>query len=236
MDYAGFVSRVSTLMVVPSSDTDFLNILPAAIDYAELRILRELDLLSTTSRSSTQQVTVNSRDFSFTAVTFVTLQEVNIIIPYGTPAANGERVPLLPVTKAFLDYVYPSAGTFTGVPQYFTMATDNTILLGPWPDNPYYIEGVGTIRPTPLGAGNTTTTLSLYFPDLYVAAAMIFLAGYQKNYSASGDDPQQAVHWEQQYKTLSQGAGIEEARKKFQSTGMTSLSPMPVASPNVGDK
>lgn len=236
MDYAGFVSRVVTLMVVDPADADFLNILPAAIDYAENRIYRELDLLSTTSRASSQQLTAGSRDFNFIGTTFITLQEVNVITPAGQVPASGERVPLLPVTKAFLDFVYPYASGATGVPQYFVPLTDNYILVGPWPDQPYYVEGVGTIRPAPLSGTNTTTALSLYFPDLYVAAAMIFLAGFQKNYSASGDDPQQAVHWEQQYKTLTSGAGIEEARKKFQSTGMTSLSPMPVATPNVGDK
>jgi hypothetical protein len=39
---------------------------------------------------------------------------------------------------------------------------------------------------------STTTILSLYVPDLFVAAAMIFMAGYQKDFGSQSDDPQAA--------------------------------------------
>jgi hypothetical protein len=65
-------------------------------------------------------------------------------------------------------------------------------------------------------------------------ASMIYVSGYQRNFGRANDDPQMAVSYEGQYKALMQGAMIEEARKKFQSSGWTSMSPSPVATPTRG--
>jgi hypothetical protein len=43
-----------------------------------------------------------------------------------------------------------------------------------------------------------------------------------------------AITYESQYNVLLKGAMVEEARKKFESTGWTSMSPSPVASPSRG--
>jgi hypothetical protein len=95
---------------------------------------------------------------------------------------------------------------------------------------------VGTYRPASLSAdpATQTTFISLYLPDLLIMASMVYISGYQRNFGRANDDPQMAVSYESQYKTLMQGAMVEEARKKFQSSGWTSMSPSPVATPTRG--
>jgi len=85
-----------------------------------------------------------------------------------------------------------------------------------------------------LSATNPTTFISLYLPDVFIMASMIYVSGYQRNFGRQSDDPAMAQSYENQYQTLLKGAAVEEARKKFESTGWTSQSPSPVASPSRG--
>ena len=234
LTYNEYVTQISTLAVVSPTDSAFLTILPQMLTYAENRIYRDLDFLSTTQALSGYQFAIGSRSLAIPPSTFVTLQQVNVITPANIDVPNsGTRVTLLPTTKEFIDNVYPSAAS-SGVPSYFAMFDQSTILVGPWPDQTYYAEVVGTYRPESLSASVPTTFLSLYLPDLLIMASMIYVSGYQRNFGRSNDDPQMAVSYESQYKALMQGAMIEEARKKFQSSGWTSMSPSPVATPTRG--
>ena len=105
------------------------------------------------------------------------------------------------------------------MPAYFAMLDQSNMLVGPWSDNNYLVEIVGTIRPQSLGNGtnNTTNTtfISLYLPDLMLMATMIYISGYQRNFGRQSDDPQMAQSYESQYQALLKGAMVEEARKKF---------------------
>jgi len=90
---------------------------------------------------------------------------------------------------------------------------------------------IGWIRPTPLSLANQTTPLTLYLPDVFLAAALVMAAGYQMNFSSMGDNPQQAVTWGSHVKTLLDSAKVEEFRKKFTSEAWTSKTPDPLAVP-----
>lgn len=240
-----FVNQIATLTVVPPTDPNFLVALPQAIAYAENRIYRELDFLSTVSALTTSPststaytLTPGARQLSIPAADFVTLQEINVITPANTLVANeGIRNPLVPVTKEFLATVYP-ANNNADVPRYFALLDQSTILVGPWSNNNYLVEVVGTVRPQSLGPGtnNTvnTTFISLYLPDLMIMATMIYISGYQRNFGRQSDDPQMAQSYESQYQALLKGAMVEEARKKFQAGGWTSMAPAIVASPSRG--
>jgi hypothetical protein len=122
----------------------------------------------------------------------------------------------------------------TGLPKYFVPFNDNLFLVGPYPDQPYYVEIVGTYRPDSLSSSNQTTFISLYLPDLFIMASMVYVSGYQRNFGRQSDDPAMAQSYENQYQTLLKGAAVEEARKKFEASGWTSQSPAPVASPSRG--
>ena len=229
LTYAQYVTTVAGLAVVAPTNADFLAILPNAIDYTELRIQRDLDLLATVSGNPTPLIlTPNNRVLTFTQGTFVTIQDVNIVLN-----AFGLRAPCLPVTKEFLDYTWPTnAGA--SAPQYFAMFNQNTIYFGPWPSLPYTAELIGTVRFTPLSATNTTNFLSTFFPDAYVAATMCYLSLYQRNFAGNqgSNDQMMGGSWEMTYQSLIKPAEVEEKRKMFQSVAWTSQSPSPVATPS----
>jgi len=231
LTYSTYVSTLSTLLVVSSADADFQTILPSIINDAELRIYRDLDLLSTSTRSTTT-LAAGNRNLTLPTVngTVVVCDEINVITPVSTEPDSGTRNQLVPASDEMLNALWPSV-TGSTVPQYWAMVNQETVILGPWPDAAYTVEVVHTIRPNQLSSTNTTTLLSVNFPDLLIAASMVFGAGYQKNFGAAVDDPKMAVTWESHYQTLLQSAQVEEARKSFTSQGWSDKQPAPLATP-----
>src|SRR5215475_8893182 len=197
LTYTQYVTDLAGLMVVPTTDPDFQIQLPNFIESAELRIFRDIDLLDTVYRDTTASTTANSRDFVLpnTPNRFVVLNGINIVTPSGTLlTTTGSRRQLYPVSRDYIDAVWPSEIALENntCPQCFAMLTSQNVIFGPPPGAIFNVEVVGTIRPVPLSALNPTTVLSLYYADLFLAASMIFAAAYQKNYSASADDPRSA--------------------------------------------
>ena len=145
------------------------------------------------------------------------------------------RIPLLPTTKEFLDAVYGSSFTANrAAPRYFVPFNETLFFVGPVPDQAYPVEVVGTYRPNSLSATNKTTFISLYLPDAFVMASMVYISAYQRNFGRANDDPQMAVSYESQYQALLKSAVVEEARKKFDSSGWSSQSPATIATPSRG--
>lgn len=227
LTYSQYVDQIANLAIVPVSDPNYQILLPQCITYAENRIYRDLDLLSTVTTYTQAATASGVRNVTIPQGTFVTIQNVNALTNTTT------RNPLLPVTKEFLDNVW-GASTNSALPKYFALLNDTTIIFGPWPNSIYPLEIIGTIRPDSLSSTNTTTFISLYLPDLFIMASMVFISAYQRNFGRQSDDPQMAMSYEAQYQTLLKGAMVEEYRKKFESVGWTSMSPSPVAAPTRG--
>lgn len=231
LTYATYKSQIATMAVVEETDPAFTTILPQMITYAENRIYRDLDFLFTSISNTSFSCTVGSRSIAVPAGTFVVPEQINLITPAGTSNPdNGTRVPLLPTTKEFLDAVYGSSQV-KAEPKYFCPFDDYTFLLGPYPDQAYRVEIVGTYRPESLSASNTTTFISLYLPDLMIMASMIYVSAFQRNFGRLNDEAQMAVTYESQYQTLLKSASVEEARKKYEASAWSSQSPSPVATP-----
>lgn len=246
LSYAGsisgttsYIDQIATMAVVDVTDPAFLVILPQMITYAENRIYRDVDFLFTSTSSTAYSLTVGSRNIVVPAGTFVVPEQINLITPVGISNPDlGTRVPLLPTTKEFLDAVY-GASSSTGQPKYWVPFDDYTFLVGPYPDAAYNVEIVGTIRPQSLGDGTnntvTSTFISLYLPDLFIMASMIYIAAYQRNFSSAlGNDPQMPVTYETQYQTLLKSAVSEENRKKFEASAWSSQSASTTATPTRG--
>ena len=234
LNYTTYTSQIANLMVISSADTNFQTMLPGMIDYAEQRAYRELDLLYTQITDSTTAVSSGNRNFTLPTGTgtYIVCDNINIITPAGTPASSGTRVQLTPVSREFMDIAYPSGQTATGTPEFYAMASNTVVLLGPAPDAPYVAEVVGVQRPASLSASNSSTILTQYVPDLFIAASMIFGSAYMRDFGAQGpDNPAMGQSWETQYGMLMKSALVEQARAKFQSEGWTSDSPSPVATP-----
>jgi len=231
LNYSQYVTQIATLAVVEETDPAFVIILPQMITYAENRMYRDLDFLFTSVSNTSYACTIGTRSIIVPTGTFVVPEQINLITPAGTSNPdNGTRVPLLPTTKEFLDAVYGDSQS-KALPKYFAVFDDYNFLLGPYPDAAYQAEIVGTIRPNSLSSGNPTTFISLYLPDLFIMASMIYVSGYQRNFGRANDDPQMAVTYESQYQALLKGAMMEENRKKFEAAAWSSQSPSPVASP-----
>lgn len=233
LNYTQYVSQIANLMSVSATDTNFLTFLPGCIDYAEQRLYRELDLLSTRVVDSTTSFTPSNRNFTLPTTTgvFVVVEQINVITPVNVAAATGNRVPLTPVSKEVIDILYPSNTAGTGVPEFFAPVSNTGYLIAPPPDQAYVAEVIGTQRPAPLTSVNTTTFLTNYLPDLFIVASMVFASGYQRDFGAQSDDPSKAMSWESQYGKLMQTAEVEELRKKYQGPGWTPRQPSPIATP-----
>ena len=226
-----YVQQIATMAVVAPTNPDFVIILPQMITYAENRIYRDLDFLFTSITTTAYGLSVGSRQIAVPSGTFVVPEQINLITPSGiTNPDFGNRIPLLPTTKEFLDATYGS-GTYTGQPRYFCPFNDYTFLVGPYPDATYTCEIVGTYRPDSMSASNQTTFISLYLPDIFIMASMIYISAYQRNFGRANDDPQMAVTYESQYQTLLKSAMMEENRKKFEAAAWSSQSPSSVATP-----
>jgi hypothetical protein len=231
-NYTQFVTTLSTMLVVPSTDPNFLAVLPNIIDDGEQRCYRELDLLSTVIRDSSATLTANSRSFTLPndLGQFVVTNGFNVFTPVGTTTTRNQ---LVPTTRDFLDAVWgnEASASTPSIPNRYAMITDQLIIVGPPPDAAYTIEAIGTIRPTPLSAGNPTTVLTLYLPDLFLSACLVFGAGYLKNFGAASDDPKMAMSWEAHYQEELRSANVEEIRKKYAAQGWSSMQPSPVTTP-----
>ena len=241
LTYTTYKTQIAQMAVVAEDDVNFVAILPMMIDYASLRICRDLDLMftSVSLHGAGYQLAAGNRNLSFSqnlpnGTSFVVSEQINLITPVGQSDPDAAtRTPLMPTTKEFLDAVYGSA-SYTGVPKYFVPFNETLFFVGPTPDASYYVEVVGTIRPASLSATVPTTFISEYLPDLLVMASMIYISAYQRNFGKESDDPQMAMSYESQYQLLLKSAVVEESRKKWDAAGWSSQSPATVASPTRG--
>jgi hypothetical protein len=248
LTYNGYVAQIAQLAVYQVTttsgittpvDANFAAIISQMLNYAELRIQRDLDLQGLLT-TNTYSITSGSNILQISANDFVTIQDLSVVVG-STPT------PMLPTTKEFVMSVYGNP-SFVGPPQYFApyggdSATFGTtyqyFILGPYPDQTYTINALGTVRAASLNsfggssgtAGTSTTLISTYFPDLLLMASMIYISGYQRNFGRQSDDPAMAVSYESQYEGLLKGATTEENRKKFLASAFTSMSSSPVATP-----
>jgi len=206
-DYNGYYSQTANLLVVSTAASNptlgnFNTMLSGAIDYAEQRIYRELDLLVTRVTDSSASATPNIRNFTLpiSIGTYLVVEQVNVITPSTALSSNGQRVPLVNTSRDFIDVVYPSNQMKQSIPQFFAMQDNANIILGPAPDRAYAM-----------------------------AASMVYAYGYQRDFSAQSDDPRASQSWENQFQTLLKSANLEELRKRYFSAGWTDKVQSPVA-------
>lgn len=243
MLYSDYVTAIGDLLqytvvdatsATPFQNQDINNILPRMIEYAELRMYREFDFISTQINSGSI-CTAGSRIAPMPS-NIVVLQTLNIITPASvTDPTVGVRNQMTRCSIEFMNYTWPDP-TVQGLPTLYALsqaiATTNPlsgIRVAPTPDAPYSIECVGTSRPAPLSSVNTSTFLSLNMPDMMISASMIFGSGFQMNYGAQSENPQLAMSWETIYQGQKAGLMPEELRKKAESTEWQPYLPSPLA-------
>lgn len=225
MTYDQLNTYLQTILVDQAPSADYTTILPAAIQYAEQRIYRELDFLNTRTVLSSTAFTPGSREYTLptASVVILVLQGVAAISPAGSAPAAGTRNQLEPVSLDYIDMTWPVEAS-TALPDAWAMKNDAVIVVKPTPDAAYKAELTGTFRPTPMSSGNQITYIGDVYPDLLVAACMVFLAGYQRDFGAETADPAMAVSWEAQYKIQMKSAAEEEQRRKGSGIGWSPFS------------
>lgn len=250
LTYNGYVLQIADLAVVQTTtvsgvvegvDDSFNTIIPQMLSYAEQRISRDLDFLSTLITQS-YPLGIGTNILQIPVADFVTLQTVSV-------ASGTSAFPCQPVSKEYIQNVWGDSSV-TGIPTDFAMYggdqatggnTFNNVLFGPHADIAYTINVTGTQRPPSLYlnatqslAATATTFISQFLPDLLIQASMIYVTMFQRNFGMVSNDPQMGGSYELQYENLLKGALVEEARKKYQASGWSSMSPALIATPSRG--
>ncbi len=241
MNYDELVATLKVMCeVVPNNTNDAFNrILPAMFLYADGRIYKDLVFLQTTMFQPATLVARN-RELAVPA-SVVVLKGINLCTPPMPVSTITRRTPLERIPADVLDFVWPQSAFRPGQPQKYavigklvdaaTMPQQLGLIVRfmPTPDAAYPVEFHGDVRPLPPSNKNPETYLTVTYPELYIAACMIFAAGYQRDFSAQSDDPQRAVSWESQYGMLRQGAMLEAARMRGEGPNYTAATPAPAA-------
>jgi hypothetical protein len=226
LTYNSFITSLSNMLVVPSTDANFLTAIPNIIDDNEGRIYRDLDFLATISSTLISGSTTSRTITLSTAQNWQVVESMNVV--YATTSGADMKAPLPQVARDYLDIVYPqtTAASSTTRPTCYAMLTNLTFLLGPaCGASSMSIEVIGTIRPAALDSTNTETYLTQNYSELFLAGACMFGAAYLKNFGAVTDDPKSGMTWEAHYRSLLDGIVTEEQRRKTQGLSVTSKEP-----------
>lgn len=155
-----------------------------------------------------------------------------IEVQYISGPAGGKRCRLEFISKDALDVIWPvDLGGPPGPPKYAAKLDAQTLTVAPTPDQNYIAEFLGVFRPATLSSTNTATYLTTIYPELFIAACMIFASGFQRDFSAVSSDPAKSVSWQGQYDVLMKSAMDEEARRKGWSSNWSPYSPAPLSNP-----
>lgn len=232
MTYASWLTTVANYAVVPETDPNFLQAAPSFIAYAEGRLYRDLDLLATVVSDSVV-LGADTRTFTLPTPTqgaYDIIDEIKLF-------EDGNRTPIDPVSQSVVDTLWgasSSNGNTAQRPTMFAVTTDSLVTVGPVSGAPVTLEILGRVKPEPLSASNTETYLTQMFPDLFLIASMIQVAGWQKNFGAGADDQAAGGSWESQYQKLLVAADQTSARENFAGASWTSRRVEPTAIPQRG--
>jgi hypothetical protein len=222
-------------------DAPLQTIVPMILNYAELRIQRDLNLLPAQT-SNIYALTAGNNIFAIDIDDFFTITTFEILQMNGSQVVNAQ--PLLPVSKEFIQNCYSGLAS-SGTPQYYAMYggvfgddgsdTVNNILLGPPPNFAYPIRVTGSVKLPSLlsfasiGIADTNFTyISSYYQDMLMMASMIYISAFQRNFGVASDDPAMGMTYEKQYQALRLGAIPDEAAKNYQASGWSAY-PTPTA-------
>lgn len=205
MTYDQLVARLAQLLVVDADEANFVAILPAMIEGAELACYRDCDF---PSARRTQRLSIVQGTLSVAPPA-----DMVVARALWVEAGSGVRSEVLRRDASYLREYAPTATT-QGVPKYWATTDAETLLLAPAADASYSLDMEYTYRPASLSSGNPETWLSARYPDLLLYAAMVWASGYQRNFGAQTDDPQMPGSWMRMYEAALATARNEAALGK----------------------
>jgi hypothetical protein len=224
-------------------DAPLQEIVPMMLNYAELRIQRDLDLLP--ALTANNYTATPGQALLIPIDDFLIIESINLAQLDSLGQAINET-PLTQVSREFIANCYGGLSSI-GTPKYYAMVGDNfgnagdvynRIRFAPLPNYAYTVSVRGVIRLPSLyknaaaGIADTGYTyISTNYPDMLVIASMIYITMFQRNFSATSDDSQMGMNYEKQYQILKATAVMEENRKKGQGSAWSGYSTPVSATP-----
>ena len=232
LTYTDYINQIANLLVIPSTDANFQVMVPGMITYAEGRCYRDLNMTAL-YENYIAITSSGSRSISISSIgQFYNIDTLSILTPASTNPANTTGfTQCTQVSFAALNAMFQETSTFLDVPSFWAFRTDSALVFGPTPDRAYLVVFNAYVQPSALSSNNQSTPLTNYYPDLFVAASMIFASGYQRDFSAQGDNSAQGASWEQQYQILLPSARELEAMRRGQSGGWSNQKNYPETTP-----
>jgi hypothetical protein len=174
---------------------EFSDYLPTAIDLAEERLFRELELPD-----------IEDKEFgTLTPNSAGLLKPTNYeFAAYFTIDVAGRKRNLLKRTESFVNDYWPDS-TVTDVPKYYCDANSAAFKLAPTPESNYPYEIKYTKKPTKLSSTNATNYFTDSCKDLLFSATMLEMVKFMKSWS-------QIPVWEQTYNTQRESWNVQMMR------------------------
>ena len=145
------------------------------IEDAEFRILRDVD--SDNNRRYVSAQMVASQRFIDTPQNLLIIRSAQIVDSAGVGVAN-DRDFLQYRDTSFMSE-FNNLGV-QGTPKYYSNWDENTLVVAPTPDQTYTIQLNYILKPSGLSSTNTTTYLSLEFPNGLLYACLTEAYGFLK--------------------------------------------------------
>ena len=179
------------------------TILNGFINDAEFRILRDVDS-DNNRRYATANLVVNTR-FIQTPDNALVIRSAQIIDSDGTASANNRDFLQWRDTSFMSEFNNLES---TGAPKYYSWWDKNHLVFAPTPDQTYEIQLNYILKDPGLSSTNTTTYLSLNFPNGLLYACLVEAYGFLKG-------PQDLLQlYEQKYKQVIEGFSIEQMGRR----------------------
>ena len=202
MTYDELVTKIRNYTEVDSNVLTSTIIDDFILD-AEFRILREVDMDS--NRRFKIANLVASDRYIDTPDDCLVIRSAQIIDSDGVASADNRQFLQYRDTN-FMSEFNPTDST--GVPKYYSWWDNNTIVLAPAPDATYEIQLNFILKDPGLSSTNTTTYLSLNFPNGLLYACLVEAFGFLKG-------PQDLLQlYEQRYKQVVEGFSIEQMGRR----------------------
>jgi|TARA_R100001079_G_scaffold53985_1_gene27596 hypothetical protein len=202
MTYAELVQKIRDYTEVGSSVlTD--SIINDFILDAEFKILRDVD--SDNNRRYVTATMISGQRFIDTPDDLLVVRSAQIIDSDGVGQADNRDF-LKYRDTSFMSEFNPTGAT--GVPKYYGMWDQDTIVVAPTPNATYTIQLNYILKPAGLSSTNTTTYLSLQFPNGLLYASLIEAFSFLKG-------PNDLLQlYEGKYKQAIEGFSIEQMGRR----------------------
>tara|TARA_R100000750_G_C2318863_1_gene85509 strand:+ start:72 stop:722 length:651 start_codon:yes stop_codon:yes gene_type:complete len=202
MTYDELVTKIRNYTEVDSNVLTSTIVNDFILD-AEFRILREVDMDS--NRRFKIANLVASDRYIDTPDDCLVIRSAQIIDSDGVASADNRQFLQYRDTN-FMSEFNPTDST--GVPKYYSWWDNNTIVLAPAPDATYEIQLNFILKDPGLSSTNTTTYLSLNFPNGLLYACLVEAFSFLKG-------PQDLLQlYEQRYKQVVEGFSIEQMGRR----------------------